>query len=177
MFLIKMNALSQHFLKEVPEKAVKNMEAAFNSPKVIRSLESLLEREGKIRIFIHANRAEIIYQWASEGKLVLFYSPLPLSPKIIGRNNIFAYEDGEISYHLSCPSTAEFIKKQINLSSFFQSLRKPYRYYFVPPEKAIETGEMIKKKTSSERIISYLGLENMVTSPKKIEQKTKQVYA
>lgn len=175
-----MNALGQHFLKKVPEGAVRVMEAMLASRKVISSLEALLKREGKARVFVHANGSESIYRLAGEGRLALFYSPLPVVPKIVTENNLSAYEDGETSYHISCPATINFTRKQIFLSSCFQNLRKvlrkPREYYFVHPGKAIEAGRMIREKTSPERIISYLGLENRVITFKEIAQKTKQVY-
>jgi hypothetical protein len=132
---------------------------------------------GAINI-VHENTHPDIYKTSKEGKINLFYSPVPVWPKLVNPNTNFSivytdenkattsYNDGFQSKHAL---------KDIYLNKFSDFLRKiilvPREYYFVEPMKADELKALIDKGTGPREIVEYLGKENRVTSKKQIIKK------
>lgn len=169
--------MGYHFLREVSQSAVSDISQVLDSSKVIDSIERRIDAGVKTVVVVHANNSNSIYRLAAEGKITLFYSPTPVSPKIMSDKQMVTFEGNDVTLHYAEDhATVEYTKEHLYLSNWLQYLRrlikKEHEYYFVPPQKAPSVREMIKRKESPQKIVSYLELENKVTSKEGIYAKS-----
>lgn len=168
--------------KEVPEEAVKAMESNWGNKEFVDSVVRASEILGPIPNVVHANGHPTIYSLASQGVVALFYSPKPVMPKLISEDSVVAYTDNvfDAIEMRENPFEAQAAKRHFELSNLGQLVRRisgrPHEYYFVPPEKALTVGEMIRDRKPPQEIVWYLGLENRVTSRNGMTAKIQQNY-